>query len=60
MRRIMTTVAALAIGAASCGCDWADVLNGLMLLDGGGFIYFDNQNDRGDCDEWYDFADPDC
>ena len=57
MKRITTTVVAILIGAVSSGCTWEQVASAISLLDGGRLIIVD---DRGDCDEWYDFADPDC
>ena len=56
-KRIPTAIASILIGLLASGCDWSDVLYGLALLDGGIIII---NNDRGGCDEWYDFADPGC
>ena len=51
------TIAAILLALVLSGCDWGDALYGLAVLNGGIVVLDDHRNN---CDEWYDFADPDC
>jgi hypothetical protein len=57
MKRTTTTAVAILMTLLIGGCNWAQVVNALSVLSGGGVFIIE---DPGDCDNWYDFLDPDC